>query len=85
MPLFAFYCRDGEHGAVFREHTEDALHKHFAEHSEDFAVAGPLADHVFEPAMMPGGALESTFGPLIGTGTGTGMALGVTDRTRNSL
>ncbi len=43
MPLFAFYCRDGEHGAVFREHTEDALHKHFAEHSEDFAVAGPLA------------------------------------------
>ena len=42
MPLYAFYCRDGEHGAVFREHTEVALHEHFAEHGQDFAVAGPL-------------------------------------------
>ncbi|MEP5937925.1 MAG: YciI family protein [Erythrobacter sp.] len=43
MPLFAFYCRDGEHSAVFREHTEEALHEHFAKHGDDFAVAGPLA------------------------------------------
>ena len=38
-------------------------------------LAGPLADAVFEPAMMPGGALEATFGPLVGTGPGAGMGL----------
>jgi MFS family permease len=38
-------------------------------------LAGPLADRVFEPAMMPGGALAGTFGALIGTGPGHGMAL----------
>jgi len=38
-------------------------------------LAGPLADRVFEPAMMPGGHLGSTFGRLTGTGPGTGMAL----------
>ena len=43
MKLYAFYCRDGEHGAVFREHTHEALLEHFAEHGGDFAVAGPLA------------------------------------------
>lgn len=42
MKLFAFYCRDGEHGAFFREHTQEALLEHFAEHGEHFAVAGPL-------------------------------------------
>ncbi len=36
---------------------------------------GPLADNVFEPAMMPGGALAHVFGGLIGTGPGAGMAL----------
>ena len=36
---------------------------------------GPLADHLFEPAMMPGGALADTFGWLVGLGTGAGMAL----------
>jgi len=36
---------------------------------------GPVADHLFEPAMMPGGALAGTFGWLVGTGTGAGMAL----------
>lgn len=38
-------------------------------------IAGPLADRVFEPAMMPDGALAGTFGGLMGTGAGAGMAL----------
>jgi hypothetical protein len=38
-------------------------------------MAGPLADRIFEPAMMPGGNLSPIFGSLIGTGPGTGMAL----------
>ena len=38
-------------------------------------LAGPLADRVFEPAMMPWGRLVSTFGWLVGVGTGAGMAL----------
>ncbi len=40
----------------------------------DFS-AGPLADYVFEPAMRPGGKLAATFGPLIGTGPGRGIAM----------
>ena len=43
MKLFAFYCRDGEHGEVFREHSQEALLEHFEEHAKDFVVAGPLA------------------------------------------
>ncbi len=38
-------------------------------------LAGPLADRVFEPGMRAGGALARTFGPLVGTGPGAGMAL----------
>lgn len=38
-------------------------------------LAGPLADRVLEPAMMPGGALAEVFGDLVGTGPGAGMAL----------
>lgn len=38
-------------------------------------LAGPLADQVFEPAMMVGGALASTWGWLVGVGPGAGMAL----------
>ena len=38
-------------------------------------VAGPLADQVFEPAMMPWGSLADTFGRLVGVGPGAGMAL----------
>jgi len=38
-------------------------------------MAGPLADKVFEPGMMEGGALAGTFGWLVGTGPGAGMAL----------
>jgi DHA3 family macrolide efflux protein-like MFS transporter len=38
-------------------------------------TAGPLADRVFEPRMMPGGSWASTFGALTGTGRGAGMSL----------
>ncbi|MEZ4668892.1 MAG: MFS transporter [Anaerolineae bacterium] len=38
-----------------------------------YLIAGPLADHVFEPAMQQGGNLASVFGGLLGTGSGAGM------------
>jgi predicted MFS family arabinose efflux permease len=38
-------------------------------------LSGPLADHVFEPAMMAGGSLTGSFGSLVGTGAGAGMSL----------
>ena len=38
-------------------------------------LAGPLADRVFEPAMLNGGSLAQTFGGLLGTGPGAGMSL----------
>jgi hypothetical protein len=38
-------------------------------------VAGPLADKVLRPAMMPEGGLADTFGWLVGTGPGAGMGL----------
>ena len=38
-------------------------------------AAGPLADHVFEPAMMPRARLAGIFGALVGTGPGAGMGL----------
>jgi MFS transporter, DHA3 family, macrolide efflux protein len=38
-------------------------------------MAGPLADQIFEPAMMPGGALADTFGWLVGIGAGAGIGL----------
>jgi MFS family permease len=38
-------------------------------------IAAPLADRVFEPAMMPDGALAPLFGPLVGVGPGAGMGL----------
>lgn len=40
-----------------------------------YLLAGPLADHLFEPAMMPGGALADALGWLVGTGPGAGMGL----------
>ena len=39
------------------------------------AVAGPLADYVFEPAMQPSGILAGMLGSVFGTGKGSGMAL----------
>jgi hypothetical protein len=38
-------------------------------------AAGPLADYVFEPAMMPSGSLAAVFGWMVGTGPGAGMGL----------
>jgi hypothetical protein len=38
-------------------------------------LAGPMADRVFEPSMMPGGSLEALFGGLVGNGRGAGMGL----------
>ncbi len=40
-----------------------------------YLCAGPLADRVFEPLLMPGGALAGSVGELIGTGPGRGIAL----------
>jgi MFS transporter, DHA3 family, macrolide efflux protein len=39
------------------------------------AVAGPLADRLLEPAMLPGGGLAEIFGGLVGVGPGSGMSL----------
>jgi MFS transporter, DHA3 family, macrolide efflux protein len=38
-------------------------------------IVGPLADKLFEPQMQSGGSLATLFGPLVGTQTGSGMAL----------
>jgi len=38
-------------------------------------VAGPLADHVFEPLMSAGGPLADTVGRVIGVGPGRGIGL----------
>jgi MFS transporter, DHA3 family, macrolide efflux protein len=38
-------------------------------------LAGPLADHVFEPAMRKGGALTPLFAGVIGAGPGAGIRL----------
>lgn len=38
-------------------------------------IAGPLADRVFEPSMMPGGGWDGVLGWLVGTGPGAGMGL----------
>jgi MFS transporter, DHA3 family, macrolide efflux protein len=38
-------------------------------------LAGPLADHVFEPAMREGSRMASILGPLVGVGPGAGMAV----------
>ncbi|MCB1054798.1 MAG: MFS transporter [Acidobacteria bacterium] len=40
-----------------------------------YLTAGPLADHVFEPAMAAGGRLAPILGPWVGTGPGRGMGL----------
>ena len=40
-----------------------------------FIIAGPLADQVFEPLLMPGGKLVDSVGVWIGVGPGRGIAL----------
>jgi hypothetical protein len=40
-----------------------------------YAIAGPLADSVFTPALSTGGALAVSLGPPFGAGPGRGIAL----------
>jgi MFS transporter, DHA3 family, macrolide efflux protein len=40
-----------------------------------YGLAGPLADHVFEPLLLPQGLLAATVGELYGVGRGRGAAL----------
>jgi MFS family permease len=40
-----------------------------------YVLGGVLADYVFEPALAVGGSLAGTFGWLVGTGPGAGIAL----------
>ncbi len=40
-----------------------------------YLIAGPLADHVFTPALQSGAVLGDILGGLFGTGTGAGIAL----------
>jgi len=40
-----------------------------------FLIAGPLADKVFGPLMMEGGALAPVLGPILGVGPGRGIGL----------
>lgn len=42
------------------------------------AIAGPLADGFFEPAMKTDGSLSKVFGGIFGNQTGAGMALMIT-------
>lgn len=40
-----------------------------------YLISGPLAERIFEPGMIEGGALAPTFGPLVGVGPGHGIGL----------
>lgn len=40
-----------------------------------YAIAGPLADHVFKPLMRPNGHLYTALVPFLGTGAGRGIGL----------
>jgi len=40
-----------------------------------FVVAGPLADRVFDPLLVPGGPLTASAGAVIGVGPGRGIGL----------
>lgn len=44
MPLFAFYCRDGDGAAALREQHLAAHLDHVEAHIADYAIAGPLKD-----------------------------------------
>lgn len=40
-----------------------------------YGIAGPLADHVFNPLLQPAGPLASNIGSIIGTGDARGIGL----------
>ncbi len=54
--------------AILRIMTEAAM-------PVGYLLAGPLAEFVFEPALMPGGALADSVGAVIGVGHGRGLGL----------
>lgn len=42
MPLFCFYCRDGENNETLREMHMKAQREWMAEHDDNYLTAGPL-------------------------------------------
>ncbi|QUL36957.1 YciI family protein [Erythrobacter sp. JK5] len=42
MPLYCFYCQDGEHAPRMRERLLAEHLAHIEAHIDDYAVAGPL-------------------------------------------
>ncbi|MEM6402539.1 MAG: MFS transporter, partial [Cyanobacteria bacterium P01_D01_bin.116] len=40
-----------------------------------FLVAGPMADHIFNPLLAPGGLMTETIGLFVGSGFGRGIGL----------
>lgn len=82
--FFFFPMLDAFSGAIFQRKVPPQVQGRFfsalrvVSHTGTtlaYLLAGPLADRVFEPAMQPNGALAETFGWLVGTGAGAGMAL----------
>lgn len=74
----------GSHHSLIQHAVEPALHgRLFALLNASaslalilgFLSAGPLADYVFEPLMMPDGGLAATLGFIFGTGPGRGIGL----------
>ena len=82
--LFAFPILVGSSQAIWQSKTPPriqgrvfALRRMIAGGSLPlaYAVAGPLADHVFEPMLMPGGGLAASLGRFVGVGPGRGMGM----------
>lgn len=44
MPLYCFYCRDGEQNDELRERHLKAQREFMAAHDENYRVAGPLTN-----------------------------------------
>lgn len=42
MPVFAFYCRDGEEAARIRPTVRDEHFAHIAQHAASYRLGGPL-------------------------------------------
>ncbi|WP_307794069.1 non-ribosomal peptide synthetase/MFS transporter [Actinacidiphila bryophytorum] len=59
------------HGRVFAVNTVIA----WSTLPIGWAVLGPTGSHLLQPLMDPGGALSGTFGRVLGTGPGRGIAL----------
>lgn len=81
---FAITIANGSNQAIWQSKVEpDVQGKVFAVRRQiaqittlpAMLLAGPLADHLMEPALQPTGSLASTLGRLVGTGPGAGMGL----------